>query len=81
MHSFNFCQDGEVTFQLAIITDGMISYALILHRVGHMKWQAPPAWQKIAIGVSDGGNKVQKPIYSGTLLAYSIDKQLGNTGL
>ena len=74
------CQGGEATFQLAIITDGVASYALILHHVGLMNWQETTNWQDITVGVSDGSGHVQKSMYSGTTWAYKIDELIGNTG-
>lgn len=73
---------GDATFQVALVTDGAASYAIVQYRVGHMTWRYPGRWYTIEMGVAKGSvTSFQPNVYSGTEYAYDIDKYFGNTGM
>ncbi|XP_025078701.1 mucin-like protein [Pomacea canaliculata] len=72
---------GDVTFQVALVTDWSLSYALVQYRVGHMTWRYPGRWYSVEMGVAKGSLTTFRPnVYSRTEYAYEIDKHFGNTG-
>ena len=82
MYGFTFGQDeGEATFQLVLMTDGLTSYALVYYMEGGMKWTYRGSWSYVMIGVSYGQVETyQRNFFSKTEAAYSIDSMTGNTG-
>nr|KAG5691697.1 hypothetical protein BaRGS_029462 [Batillaria attramentaria] len=74
-------EKGEATFQLALITDGVTSYALVYYLTGAMTWTYRGHWSYVIMGVSDGtGDNYQLSMYSKTSRAYVVDSFTGNTG-
>ena len=80
--SFWLRQDeGEATFQLALISDGLTSYALVYYAFGEMNWTYRGSWSYVIMGVSDGTvDNYQRNVYTKTERAYRIDGVSGNTG-
>ena len=80
--SFWLRQDeGEATFQLALISDGLTSYALVYYAFGEMNWTYRGSWSYVIMGVSDGTvDNYQRNLYTKTERAYRIDGVSGNTG-
>ena len=80
--SFWLRQDeGEATFQLALISDGLTSYALVYYTFGEMNWTYRGRWSYVIMGVSDGTvDNYQRNLYTKTERAYRIDGVSGNTG-
>lgn len=73
--------EGEATFQLALISDGVTSYALVYYKVGAMTWTYRGRWSYVIMGVSDGSrDNYQRNLYTKTKRAYMIDSVSGNTG-
>ena len=73
--------EGEATFQLALISDGLTSYALVYYASDNMTWTYRGRWSYVIMGVSDGNaDNYQQNMYTKTDLAYKIDTVPGNTG-
>ena len=73
--------EGEATFQLALISDRLTSYALVYYASGAMTWTYRGHWSYVIMGVSDGSvDNYQRNMYTKTELAYKIDTVPGNTG-
>ena len=73
--------EGEATFQLALISDGLTSYALVYYASGAMTWTYRGRWSYVIMGVSDGNvDNYQRNLYTKTETAYRIDTVPGNTG-
>ena len=72
---------GEATFQTIIVSNWESSYALMYYLSGAMKWPPKEGRPYIYIGASDGAGNIQTAIYSGNKQAYSIDTEIGNTGI
>ena len=76
-----FQDEGNATFQLALISDGMTSYALVYYMVDAMRWTYRGRWSYVIIGISYGdGDSFQRNLYSRTETAYRLDSVSGNTG-
>ncbi|KAK7481053.1 hypothetical protein BaRGS_00027689, partial [Batillaria attramentaria] len=74
-------EDGEATFQLALISDGLTSYVLVYYLTGAMEWEYRGRWSYVIMGHSDGrGDNYELNLYSKTRNAYDIDTITGNTG-
>ena len=73
--------EGEATFQLALISDRLTSYALVYYASGAMTWTYRGRWSYVIMGVSDGSvDNYQPNVYTKTETAYRIDTVPGNTG-
>jgi hypothetical protein len=73
--------EGYATFQLALITDGLTSYAVTYYNVGDMTWKPRGLWSYVLMGVSDGRVVgFQRNLYSMTNRAYVMDTMPGNAG-
>ena len=73
--------EGEATFQLALISDRLTSYALVYYASGAMTWTYRGRWSYVTMGVSDGSvDNYQPNVYTKTETAYRIDTVPGNTG-
>ena len=73
--------EGEATLQLALISDGLTSYALVYYAFGEMNWTYRGLWSYVIMGVSDGTvDNYQRNLYTKTKRAYRIDGVPGNTG-
>ena len=73
--------EGEATFQLALVSDGLTSYALVYYASGAMTWTYRGRWSYVIMGVSDGNvDNYQRNLYTKTETAYRIDTVPGNTG-
>ncbi|KAK7476341.1 hypothetical protein BaRGS_00032400 [Batillaria attramentaria] len=74
-------EKGEATFQLALISDGRLSYVLVYYLTHKMTWTYRGHWSYVIIGVSEGNaENYQLNMYSKTKNAYTIDQVFGNTG-
>ena len=73
--------EGEATFQLALVSDGLTSYALVYYASRAMTWTYRGRWSYVIMGVSDGNvDNYQRNLYTKTETAYRIDTEPGNTG-
>ena len=73
--------EREATFQLALISDGLTSYALVYYVSGAMNWAYRGSWSYVIMGVSDGSvHNYQRNLYTKTRRAYCMDSVPGNTG-
>ncbi|XP_070174715.1 scavenger receptor cysteine-rich domain-containing protein DMBT1-like [Littorina saxatilis] len=72
---------GEATFQLALISDGEMTYALVYYKLGRMTWTYRGSWTYVIIGLSSGDRENYRlNLYTRTKRAYRIDAVPGNTG-
>ncbi|KAK7092485.1 hypothetical protein V1264_008223 [Littorina saxatilis] len=72
---------GEATFQLAIISDGETTYALVYYKLDGMTWTYRGSWTYVIIGLSSGYKENYRlNLYTRTKRAYRIDAVAGNTG-
>jgi hypothetical protein len=75
-------QNETATFQLALISNGRLSYALIYYKRGAMRWKFDDHRRSnVVVGYSNGeGGFYESPDSNTENVFTSIDTTLGNTG-